>query len=84
MYEGVDLNICLLLPRGVDLILPRVNYVPVLVHVAVVHLYLVVVQYQVLPCLLDTHDKRYINYVYLCISSPYVNPNMNSTPKSEF
>ena len=84
MYEGVDLDICLLLPRGMDLILPRVNKVPVLVRFAVVHLYLVVVQYQVLPCLLGAHDECYIKYVHLCISSPYVNPNMKSTPEPEF
>ena len=29
MYEGVNLSIYLLLPRGMDLILPCLNYVPV-------------------------------------------------------
>ena len=45
-------------------------------------LYLVVVRYQV-PCVLGAHDECYINYVYLYISSPYINPNMNSTPVPE-
>ena len=29
MYEEVDLSLYLLLPRGMDLILPCLNYVPV-------------------------------------------------------
>ena len=33
MYERVDLNIYLLLPRGVDSILSCLNYVPVSVHI---------------------------------------------------
>ena len=51
MYEGVDLDICLLLPRGMDLILPCLNYVPVSVHVSsVVHL----------PgCTLSLYDTKY-------------------------
>ena len=48
----------------------------------VIHLRLVFVRYQV-PYVLDAHDECYINYVYLYISSPYVNLNMNSTPVTE-
>ena len=39
MYEGVDLDICLLPPRGMNFILPCLIYLPVSVHVnSVVHL----------------------------------------------
>ena len=31
------------------------------------------------PYVLDAHDQRYINYVYLCISSSYIIPNMKYT-----
>ena len=37
MYEGVDLDIYLLLPRGMDLIVPCLDYVSVHIN-SVVHL----------------------------------------------
>ena len=35
------------------------------------------------PYVSDAYDECYINYVYLYISNPYVNPNMNSTTVPE-
>ena len=51
MYEGADLDICLLLPRGVGLILPWVNYVLVSVHVA-----------QLSTCTLSLYSIKYPVY----------------------
>ena len=83
MYEGVDHHIymCYSQGDGTNTSLSRLSYL-VLYTVFQLSLYLVFVRYQV-PYVLDAHDERYINYVYLCISSPYVNPNMNSTPVPE-
>ena len=58
------------------LVLYQVHSCPVILS------YLVFVRYQVLY-VLDDHDECYINCVYLYISSPYINPNMNSTPVPE-
>ena len=87
MFEGVDLDICLLFPRGVDLTLTCLNCVPVSVHVnSVVHLS---------GCTLSMYGTKYpvywalmmniiqINCFFLYISSPYINPNMNRTPIPE-
>ena len=83
MCEGVDIGIYLLLHREMDLLLPCLNYVPVSVHVdSVACLYLVFVQYQV-PCVLGAQGECYMNCVFLYIASPYINPNMNSSPVPE-
>ena len=70
-----------LLYRGMYFVLHCLN--PVSVHTwSVARLYLVFVRYQV-PRVLGAHDECYINYVYRYISSPYINPNMSSTPVPE-
>ena len=71
--------ICVI-PRGTDSIPPCLDHsIESTVHgSSVVLLYLESVRYSV-PYVLDAHDEWYINYVYLCISSLYVNPNMKYT-----
>ena len=86
MYERVDEHIYMYYSQGdvINTSLSRLSYLVLYTGALVVHLslYLVCVRYQVLY-VLDAHDGLYINYVYLYISSPYVNPNINSTPVRE-
>ena len=89
MCVGVNIRIYMCYPQedGLNTSLSRVTYLILYTvlqlfsctRCPVVHLYLIFVQYQV-PCVLGAHDECYINYVYLCISSPYINHKMNSTP----
>ena len=87
--ELISIYMCYSQGEGLNTSLSRLSYVVLYMVVQlllsgcpVVHLYLVLVRYQV-PYVLDAHDECYINYVYLCISSPCVNPNINSTPVPE-
>ena len=83
MCVGVDISIHVCYPQGdgLNTSLSRLSYL-VLYTVLQLSGCPVVpyfVQYQV-PCVLGAHDECYMNYVYLCISSPYINRNMNNTP----
>ena len=82
--ELISIYMCYPQCDGLNTSLSRLSYLVLytilqLSSCPVIHLYLVFVRYQV-PYVLDAHDERYINHVYLGISSPYVNPNVNSTP----
>ena len=85
MNERVDQHIYVLITGdGINTSLSRSFYLVLYTGASVVHLslYLAFVRYQV-PYVLGAHDELYINYVYLYISTPYINPNMNSTPVRE-
>ena len=85
--ELISIYMCYSQGEGLNTSLSKLSYlvlytvVQLLSSCLVVHLslYLVSVRYLV-PYVLDAHDEWYINYVYLRISSLYVNPNINSTP----
>ena len=79
--ELFSIYMCYSQGDGLNTSLSRLSYLDLhtVVHLS---LYFVFVRYQV-PYVLDAHDELYINYVYLYISSPYVNPNINSTPVPE-
>ena len=74
MYRGVvSIDTCYSQGEGLSTPLSRLSYLVMYTVLQLPHLslYLVSVRHLVLY-VLDAHDERYINYVCLCISGPYI------------